>query len=292
MLIRLLAAVGMLAFFVFGSYWAYDASRLYVFQSGFTGSAKYVLLFDSAFLLIPLVIFLGVFLGSISGKRQKTLVKDGKVLRHSETVFFQHWFHAMATILLIGTGILLGLFFLPRFVSGPENAGFVLNLHFIGVCAFLFTVSFHVTRGLLSGEMKENLPKRQDFSDAVAHYFSKAKPEEGKYFSSVKVSYLVWTILVSGIVLSGLFKVSAYVWDVPGWLAAAATIVHDLFTVGMVVMLIIHITLGAVLPSSRPLLKSMFTGYVSEEYVKENHVKWYREIMENMNRKKDSPESN
>jgi len=56
------------------------------------------------------------------------------------------------------------------------------------------------------------------------------------------------------------------------------TFTHDLTTLIMVAFFMVHVVMGAVVPWSWPLLRSMFTGYVTEEYVKSHHAGWYREL--------------
>jgi len=286
MLARLFIAIGVFIGLGFGAYWAYDASRLYVFQAGYTGSYTYNLLFESAVWAIPVAILLGILIGSFAKDGHESYIDaQGKVLRHDETMFFQHWSHALATLLLIGTGISLGVLMFPRFLSNPQDVGFAINLHFIAASLFLFTVFFHVTKNILTGEIKENMPEAHDIPDAIGHYkamlgFGK-QPEEGKYLASEKLSYPVWGVLVGGIILSGLIKVSAYIWNMPEGLMIAATLIHGICTVGIVLVLIVHVFLGAIIPPSWPLIRSMITGYVTEDYVKAHHVKWYKEIKGN-----------
>jgi formate dehydrogenase gamma subunit len=286
MIARLFIAIGIFIGLGFGAYWAYDASRLYAFQAGYTGSYTYNLLFESVVWAIPVSILLGVLVGSFAKDGHDTHIDEqGKVLRHDETMFFQHWSHAIATLLLIVTGIGLGVLIFPRFFSNPQDVGFALNLHFIGVVLFLFTVFFHVTKNILTGEIKENMPAAHDIPEAIGHYkamlgFGK-QPEEGKYLASERLSYPVWGIFVAGIILSGLIKVSAYIWNMPEVLMTVATLVHGVCTVAIVLVLIVHVFLGAIIPPSWPLIKSMITGYVTEDYVKAHHVKWYKQIKDN-----------
>ncbi len=290
MLARLLIVLTTLIGLAFGTYWAYEASRFYVFQSGFTGSSTYNLLFESAVWAIPIAILFGILLGSFAKRKVVPSIKNGKVLRHDETMFFQHWANAFATLILIGTGIALGFLIFPRFVTEPQNIGFVMNLHFIGACLFLFVIFFHVTKNILSGEIKENMPKAHDIPNAINHYKAKfgfgKQPVEGKYLASERLSYPAWGVVIALIILTGLTKVSAYIWNMPEGLMAAATFLHGLATILIIFLLIIHVIAGAIIPPSWPLLRSMITGYVKEDYVKSHHVNWYKEIKENEARTK------
>lgn len=269
-----------------GVNWAYGASRLFMMQATSAGSYSYDLLFSSATWLIPVSIFAGIFVASLVGeKREAYIDENNKVLRHDETMFFQHWSHAIATLILLGSGITLGFLIFPRLISSVENVGFVLNLHFIAANLFLFTVFFHVTRNILTGEIKDNMPAKGDISDGIGHYMAmfglKDPPEEGKYLASERLSYPMWGVFVGAIILSGLTKVAAYAWSLPEGLMLTMKWVHGISTVGMLLLLVVHIFLSAIIPPSWPMIRSMITGYMSASHIEKHHVKWYKEIKDN-----------
>lgn len=278
---RIWTAVGLLAIFAAGSYIAYEASRLEIYRAAFAGSYKYNLLFTTSTWLIPLAVFLGIFVSAISKHRESKL-EDGKILRHDETAFLVHWSHALSTLLLIVTGVYLGFLFIPRLVTSPEQAGFALNLHFVGVLVFLFSISHHLTDLYIYGKLKEHIPEPTEFQDAIAHYAAKfgigQKPQEGKYLASEKLSYPMWVITVGLVLITGFIKVSAHVWNIPAGVMGVTTLLHDVAALLIALNLIVHIIMSSVLPWSWPLLRSMITGYVSEDYVKKHHVKWYEEL--------------
>ena len=53
---------------------------------------------------------------------------------------------------------------------------------------------------------------------------------------------------------------------------------HDAFTIAMLLYLIPHVLLGALVPWSWPLLRSMFTGYVTQRYAKQSHANWIQQL--------------
>ncbi|MBO8126890.1 MAG: cytochrome b/b6 domain-containing protein [Firmicutes bacterium] len=278
---RLVTALVLLAIFAEGTYLAYKAAQLYIYRAVFAGSYTYNLLFTSSSWLLPIAIFLGIYVGA-TVKRRESELTDGKVLRHDETAFLIHWSHALSTLVLIGTGIYLGFFFFPRLVHSPEQVGFVLNLHFVGVVVFLFSISLHLTDMYVTGKIKEHLPEPGDFQDAIAHYVSKLgigrKPKEGKYLASEKLSYPMWIVSVGLVLITGFIKVAAHRWSIPGGVMGAVTWLHDLGALLVGINLVVHIIMSSVMPWSWPLLRSMLTGYVSEEYVRKHHAKWYEEL--------------
>jgi len=280
---RLYAILGLLIVGLGGAYVAYVASRLVPVDTAGT-SHTYTLLFTSAWWMIPIAALFGVFLGAYrEHRRPKPEIVDGKILRHDDVMFLEHWSVALSALFLAATGILLGFFFIPRFVQDPETVGFVLNLHFVGVLVFTFGVCHYVTDLFLVGGFKELLPKASDLKESVTQYTAKLgmaqAPRAGKYFSTQKITYPVWVVLVLSILLTGVFKAAAHAWDLPSGFMGAMTWIHDASAVAMIVLLVFHVVAGALVPWSWPLLRSMVTGYVPEEYARKSHPRWVEEMV-------------
>lgn len=280
---RVSIAVVLAAVFAVGAYLAFALSRLYLFRPGFAGSYTYVLLFKSAPWAVLAAAALGLFYGASVTDRPGPEIKNGKVLRHDEVAFLEHWTHASSTVLLLGTGIYLGFLFFPRLLPNAQTIGFVMNLHFVGVVVFLFGIFYYLANAWVNGGLKEHLPEPGDFKAAVADYLSKLgvgkAPAEGKYLASERLSYVGWIVGVGGIILTGAVKISAHVWSLPGALMGAMSWLHDVFALLMLAMLAVHVVASSLVPWSWPLLKSMLTGYVPEEYARVHHAKWYAELL-------------
>ncbi len=271
----------LLAVFAIGIFLAYEASQPYLYRAAFAGSYKYNLLFTNYGWLIPIAVFLGIFAGA-AAKRKEAEIVDGKVLRHDETAFLIHWSHAVSCVLLLITGVYLGFLFIPRLVNTPQMVGFMINLHFIGVLVFMFSVTMHVTDVLVGGKLKEHLPADHDLGDAIAHYGAKlglATPKkEGKFLASERLSYPLWVLSVGLVILTGVVKVSAHYWNLPAGLMKVTTLFHDLAAILVLANLAAHVFLSSIVPWSWPLIKSMINGYVPLEYAKHHHALWYEEL--------------
>lgn len=274
--------VALLAVLAAGTYWAYEAARLYVFSPGLAGSLKYNLLFNTAVLAIPVAVLLGVFLGTLVYKKNREQFINGKIERHDELFFIQHWSQALGTVILLITGFGLGTLFVPRTIQSVETVGFALNMHFIGILFFLFGITFYITKGYYSGDLKHMMPKKGDLQGMIGHYIAmllrKKAPKEEKFLAAERVVFPMWIVAVSGIILTGVIKVIAHIWSLPGGLMGVTTFLHGVFTIMMLFMLVAHVAAAAILPASWPLFRSMITGRVTEEYVKGHHEKWYEEI--------------
>lgn len=59
-----------------------------------------------------------------------------------------------------------------------------------------------------------------------------------------------------------------------------ATKLHVIVAVVILLLLVVHIITAALIPPSWPVFKSMLTTWISEDYVKEHHPEWYKELKE------------
>jgi len=280
---RFFIAAGLLAVTVGGIYLAFRFSQTVTFGPELSGASTYRLLFKPAAWLIPLSALLGIFVRAswkpVKGGGQIT---DGKILRHDEHTFFAHWSHALAVLMLLATGLVKGPLFLPRLVHSPEAVGFTLNLHFIGIVILFFGLFYYISGLIIEGDLKELLPEAGDIKDAIFYYTSKIglgqEPKQGKFLASEKLAYPLWIVFVGGLIITGVIKVAAHLWNLPSALMGAVTLAHDLCALGLLLLLLVHVLLGALVPWSWPLLVSMVSGYMSEEYVQKKHVRWYEEL--------------
>lgn len=292
---RLPLAIALLTILAALTSWAYQSAQLYVLRAGIAGSLKYQLLFNTKTMAIPVALLLGIFLGTLVGDSQETTkILNGKIERHTELMFIQHWSHALGTVILIFSGIALGTLFIPRSLNSIVKVGFALNLHFVGILFFFFGASFYVTKGLFTGEINHMLPRKGDLRGAIGHYeamlFGGEAPQEEKFLAVERIIFPFWIFGVSGITLSGAVKVIAHIWSMPGLFMSVITFLHGFFAIYMALLLVGHVFAAAILPASWPLIRSMVTGYVTEEYVKHHHVMWYNEIQaENIKREAKDP---
>jgi len=280
---RLSIAAGLLVVMLGGVYLAFVLSRPVLYGSALPESYTYFLLFKPAAWLILLSALLGIFFrASWKNLKGEPELANGKILRHDEHMFLAHWSHALSVLILLTSGLVKGPLFLPRLVHTPEAAGFSLNLHFIGIVIFAFGLFYYISDLIIKGGLKDILPKANDVKDAVFYYTSKLgrgeEPRQGKFLASEKLAYPMWIVLVGGVTITGGIKVAAHVLSLSSVLMGTMTLVHDVCALGIVLLLVIHVVLGAAVPWSWPLLGSMVSGYMSEEYVKKEHALWYKEL--------------
>jgi formate dehydrogenase subunit gamma len=240
--------------------------------------------FDSATWLVWFAPFAGVLAAGLS-RRRDPVIEGDRVLRHDGAARLEHWTHGIGTAFLLATGIALGFLFIPRLAGSGQPVWAAMNIHFVAAVMFLFGTFYYGANTLLSWHrFAEHLPTKNAVDYTKRHYglllgFKKFTfPPEAKYFESEKMAYILALGATSLIILTGLLKVAAHAIDVPGWVMGIATPVHDIATVAMLAFFLAHVFFAAILPMSWPVLKSMFTGYVSLEQAQKEHAGWYKRL--------------
>lgn len=242
------------------------------------------LLFDSATWLIVLAPFLGILAAGFT-ERRDPYVDGERVLRHDKAAILEHWTHGIGTAVLLVSGIVMGVWFLPALVGSGEPVWNWMDVHFGAAVVFLFGTFYYGANTLLAMKrFQEHLPTKDAIDFTKRHYglllgFKKFTfPPEKKYFESEKMAYLLALASTVVIILTGLIKVAAHAIDLPAGLLAVATPAHDIATVAMLAFFLAHVFFAAILPMSWPVLISMFTGYVSLEHAKHEHKGWLEEL--------------
>lgn len=242
------------------------------------------LLFNSATWLVWLAPFLGVFAAGFT-KRRDPVIEGDRVLRHDMAARVEHWTHGIGTAVLLISGIALGVSFVPALVASGEPVWVTMNIHFAAVVVFLFGTFYYGSNTILATKrFKEHLPTKDAVEYTKRHYglllgFKKfTMPPERKYFESEKMAYLLALAATGAIVITGLLKVAAHVINMPPVVMTVVTPAHDIATIAMLAFFVAHIFFAAVIPSSWPVLRSMFTGHVSLAHAKAEHAGWLAEL--------------
>lgn len=280
---RLIVAAGLSAAGTGGILLAKAFTYPVSYETEYVKSYAYYLLFEPGAWIIPLSAFLGIFFRALSKNTEAELrFERGVVARHDEHVFFSHWAHALSVLILAVSGMILGTAFVPRLTHTPEATALALNLHFVGAVIFVSVLFYRISDLAIGRGVKDLLPAASDMGVSLSYYKSKlgmgSPPKQGKFLASEKLTFPLWLILVAGITITGGIKTAAHVWSLPSALMPKIAFLHDICAMCLLVLLVLHIILGAIVPWSWPLLRSMVTGHVAEEYVREHHVLWYEQI--------------
>ncbi|MBU4556959.1 MAG: cytochrome b/b6 domain-containing protein, partial [Actinobacteria bacterium] len=179
------------------------------------------LLFSSTAWLVWLAPFAGILAAGVT-KRQNPRIEGDRVLRHDTAAIVEHWTHGISTAVLLVSGIVMGIFFVPALVSGGQSIAVAMDIHFAAVVVFLFGTFYYAANTILAPQrLREHLPTGDALDYTQRHYgkllgFKKfTMPPERKYFESEKMAYLMAAATTITIIVTGLLKVSAHSFDVP-----------------------------------------------------------------------------
>lgn len=276
--------------------------------------AQTALFNDALFMarVAPFIIALGIIAGIIQARMVLRQGGDAiigeQVRRHDVSTVVAHWSNAIGVILALSTGALV-----LRWISyRPQELRLLFIIHYVGASLMLFGIFNHLSRhgvsggtGLipksfgvirdLIGELFEYLgvfgpeeavlripwPKgiRQPIAKYVRALLGYKPSQSGKYLATEQtLSYPPWAILMVIIVTTGVIKLLKYIYAIPGSWVTTATGLHDLATIAIGVMLVLHLLPLLLVPANWPLLLSMFKTTVSREYVQERHPAWYKKL--------------
>jgi len=175
--------------------------------------------------------------------------------------------------------------FFPALVRGGTPVWTAMNVHFAAVVVFLFGTFYYGANTVLSlSRLREHLPTGDAVEYTKRHYglllgFKRfTMPPERKYFESEKMAYLMAAAATITIIATGFVKLAAHSLNLAPGMMRVVTPLHDVATLVMVAFILPHIFFAAILPSSWPIFRSMFTGHVSLDYAKHEHAGWLAEL--------------
>ena len=213
------------------------------------------------------------------------------ILRHSSIELIEHWVLALSGLLLIFSGFgELPMYkrYMVTQIPGLGWAGdFFINLyiHYLAGIVFVSVMVFHaIYHGWLGHQGL--LPKKGDFKASLITLLSMfgfgKEPKSDKYLAEQRLAYAYLGGVGLILVLTGLVKViknlpSVYLSPT---LITSMTMTHTFATIFFLLGVLAHLA-ALIFKVNRPLTKSIFTGEVDIEYVKERHTVWYDELMKN-----------
>jgi len=213
------------------------------------------------------------------------------ILRHSPIELIEHWVLALSGLLLIFSGLgELPMYkrYMVTQIPGLGWAGdFFINLkiHYLAGIVFVSIMVFHaIFHGWLGHQGL--LPQKGDFKASLITILSMfgfgKEPKSDKYLAEQRLAYAYLGGIGLILVLTGIVKVLKNLPGVylPPVLITSMTLTHTFATIFFLLGVLAHLA-ALIFKVNRPLTKSIFTGEVDMEYVKERHTVWYDELMKN-----------
>ena len=212
-----------------------------------------------------------------------------KIKRHTLIEIIEHWSIAFSGIVLLFTG--LGCLPLYKRYYITEIPGFgwtsdfynVTMVHYIASVVFVDGAIFHI---FYHGLIKDFglLPKKGDLSKSIKVIASMIgigkEPPSDKYLPEQRIAYVGIGLIILILTVTGIIKILKNLqWIVLSpTMESINTLIHTLTGFLFMFAFIMHVGTVLLFKSNWPLLKSMFTGWIDEEYVKHRHSIWYEKI--------------
>jgi formate dehydrogenase subunit gamma len=202
--------------------------------------------------------------------------------RFSRTERAIHWVHAAAFFVLLASGLVLYLPSLSELVSRrPLVKAVHIDTALAWVAALVVIVAFGDRRAL-----RATLAEIDSFDADDRRWLRGRRGPQGRFNAGQKVN----AILTAAFAV--LFAVSGFLL----WYGerdtrfrfASTILVHDGLMYVALVLLVGHLYLSVIHPSTRHALRGMTLGSVREEWAQAHHPKWVDEVMPGL-RRHDGP---
>ena len=250
MLKRGLLFIGMIAFILTVSVlWDQKFGSLYSPFQVFRDSRLIFIIVSIAGAALGII---GGIIKIVLGSRKTNLQPE----RHSIDSILEHWGTAVGIFILIVSGIQI------HYHTGLP----AIKLHFLGILITLLFGSYFLADFIVSRKYRTLLPDLKDIIDGtVRKYLFRFKfKETGKYMASQKASFLLFVILGTIILITGVIKLLFFYITISFSLFKTATKIHDISAYLFIGVLAVHILLVIARRTNWLLLLSWFNGKTPE----------------------------
>lgn len=214
-----------------------------------------------------------------------------KIKRHDLAIRFTHWITALSIFVLFFSGFgqmpMYKRYFVDQLpgLSWSSNFAITLNLHYFAAILLIFISIYYLTY-LFMTKRYDVIPRKGDFKESLQIFASMVglaeEPENDKYLAEQRLAFAVTAFSILVLIITGILKVYKNLPMAefsPGaifWLAQ----IHNLFTIILLFSVIVHL-LAFLIKDNRPLVASMFTGKIDQDYVRHRHSKWWEKLHKN-----------
>ncbi len=190
------------------------------------------------------------------------------VRRFSRTERALHWIHASAFFVLLGSGLVL---YLPALSVAVSNRPLVKAIHVYTAIAWLLALAAVVLvgdrRGLRRTLRELDLFDRDDRRWLSAHPAPQGRFNAGQKVNAALTGAFAVLFAVSGFLLWYGERNTDFRWT-------STIILHDGLTIASVFLVMGHLYLALVHPTTRHALRGMTLGSVREDWARQHHAKW------------------
>jgi formate dehydrogenase subunit gamma len=191
--------------------------------------------------------------------------------RFSRTERTLHWVHAAAFFVLLGSGLVL---YLPSLSELVGRRPFVKDVHFDTGLAWMVAIALIVLLGDRRG-LRQTMRELDGFDLDDRLWLRRLARPQGRFNAGQKLNAALTAsfavlFFVSGVLLWYGERNNSFRW-------ASTILLHDGLMYVSLVLLVGHLYLALIYPSTRHSLRGITTGSVRRSWAREHHRKWVDE---------------
>ena len=191
-----------------------------------------------------------------------------RIERFTRTERVLHWMHASTFFALLATGMIL---YLPSLSTLVSRRNLVKNVHIWVAVAWAIALVVIFVAGNRK-RLAEDWREIETIDRDDRRWLRGRRTPQGRFNAGQKINALLTVAFALLFALSGFFL----------WLGerdhrflfAGTGMLHDILTFLSVGLLVGHLYLALIHPSTRHALRGMTTGEVDEEWARKHHAKW------------------
>jgi formate dehydrogenase subunit gamma len=190
------------------------------------------------------------------------------ITRFGRTERALHWVHALAFLGMLATGLVL---YVPDLAELVARRNLVKNVHLLTAVGWVVAIGLVVVLG-------DRRRLRQDWREIETidrddrRWLAGRRAPQGRFNAGQKVNAILTAAFAVLFAVSG-----TLLWlgerDHRFLLDGTGT-VHEALTLVSIALLLGHLYLALIHPSTRHALRGMTTGEVSEDWAEQHHPKW------------------
>jgi formate dehydrogenase subunit gamma len=192
--------------------------------------------------------------------------------RFSRTERALHWLHASAFFVLFGSGLCL---YLPSLAQLVGRRPLLKDIHVYTALAWLAALALVI----LAGDRRRLLADAREidrFDDDDLGWLRRRGNPQGRFNAGQKINVIVTAALAFLFALTGFFL--WYGERNHAFRLQNALLVHDWLMYISFFLVLGHLYLSLVNPSTRHSLSGMTRGWVREDWALKHHAKWARAV--------------
>ena len=191
-----------------------------------------------------------------------------RIQRFTLTERVLHWTHAAAFFTLLATGLIL---YLPALSTLINRRQLVKGVHLWVALAWAIAIVVIIVAGNRR-RLAEDWREIETIDGDDRRWLRGRRSPQGRFNAGQKINALLTVAFALLFALSGFFlwlgeRDHRFIFDGTGT-------VHDILTFLSVGLLVGHLYLALIHPSTRHALRGMTTGEVDEAWARKHHAKW------------------